>query len=166
MRRAAVAPQPAVGASSEKCSTVGGVAKNGPTIFSELSSLPLKGPAAVPETTIISEPTSPEERVQAEVHQTLSKALQGSTTIPLTADGQGLARSPRIAATGSATTAGAPAAPSEDRLARMEQLMLQMMQERTATSAPAAQPSGIQQISHETPAGEPPLRFKLDAYEE
>ncbi len=141
-------------------------AKNGPTIFSELSSLPLKGPAAVPETTIISEPTSPEERVQAEVHQTLSKALQGSTTIPLTADGQGLARSTRTAAAGSANGAAAPTAPSEDRLARMEQMMLQMLQERAANQPAVSESSGIQQISHETPAGEPPLRFKLDAYEE
>lgn len=128
--------------------------KDGPTIFSEVSSMPLKGPTEVPETMMISQPVaSPEARAQAEVQQTLSEAINRSTSIPLpTADNSSRA-------TYNATPNAAPTSTSDDRLARMEVLMQQMLEERQPPAANA-----VQQASFETPAAEePPLRFKVSA---
>jgi len=140
--------------------------KVGPTIFSELSSLPLKGPTTVPETTVIS--TTPEERVHAEVQQTLSRAIQGSTTIPITKnDNGGLAMAPRTAAKSPLVPAAATT-PTDDRLARMEQLMQHMLEERRSPAQPQSPAGAIQQVGYETASEtsnqeEPaPLRFKLD----
>jgi hypothetical protein len=129
--------------------------KDGPTLFSEFSSLPLKGASHVPESTIVSQPVSPPEaRVHAEVEQSLSQALSKSTTIPL----------PAADAGGRATYSAAPPvtaaqATSNDRLERMELLMEQMLEER---QQPAT--SAVQQASYESPAAETaPLRFKVSA---
>jgi hypothetical protein len=128
--------------------------KDGPTIFSEFSSLPLKGPATVPETTMISQPADPEIRVQAEVNQSLSPLLQRSTTIPLpTGDAGNRARF------GSLPTSAAATVTDDGRLDRMEQLMQQILEERRQPAT-----GTVEQASFEIPAeDEPPRRFKLDA---
>ncbi len=134
--------------------------ENGPVIFSDVASLPLRGPESTPETTIISEPYSDSAPLQSQVNSALSQALSKTTTIPLANTGNGdlaLAKprplSPHAAAS----------APVDERLDRMERLLQQALAERPAAMQRGRQ-DDIQQAGYEVPADDaetPAKRFKL-----
>lgn len=137
--------------------------KNGPVIFSELTTLPLRGPSTSSETTIISEP-APEERLQVEVNKTLSRAIEKSTTIPLNISNSG-----NMSIAGNSPGAKMPStrnASTDDRLARMERLLENVLAEREVNGANAVQPAHYETLAPESPSEEPPRRFRLDRGEE
>jgi hypothetical protein len=145
--------------------------KVGPTIFSPLSTIPLRNSGNAPEATAVSPVNSPEDRVQAEVNQALSKVIQKKTmTIPLEMSSSGkLGVAPNALPEQNPDAkpiAGQSAA--DDRLTRMEKLMEQVLAEKAMATAPGAA-SGIQQANYETLSPKPapteseaPLRFKLN----
>jgi hypothetical protein len=136
--------------------------KIGPVIFSELTTLPLRGPNVSSETTIISEP-GPDERVQAEVSKTLSKVMEKTTTIPLNISHSGsmsiAAKSP------TAMQNSSDVASTDDRLARMERLLEHALAERAA-GPNAVQPAHYETLAPEPSSDEPPRRFRLDRSDE
>lgn len=137
--------------------------QDGPTVFSEVTSLPLRGPSTASEATIISEPTLSDEQVQSEVNAAMSQALRKTTTIPLAhphSGGLALANS----APGYKT---APSqAPGGDRLTRMERLLADVLADRKSVSSAESRSNRVEQASYESlptdadPA--PPRRFKLN----
>jgi hypothetical protein len=144
--------------------------KDGPTIFSETSTLPLRGPGPAEEVTVVSATSSPEDRVQAEVNQALSKAMQKTTTIPLAISQSGsLAVAPQTSidkTRGEIPASGHNA--TDDRLERMEKLLEQVLAERALAPSSAIASTGVRHANYETispPAetdDEPPRRFKLN----
>lgn len=145
--------------------------KTGPTIFSQLSTISLRNSGNAPEETAVSPINSPEDRVQAEVSQTLSKVIhKKAMTIPLEMSSSGrLGVAPNSLPEHDADAkpiAGQNA--TDDRMTRMEKMLEQVLVEKAMATAPGGT-SGVQQANYETLSPKPapiesesPKRFKLN----
>lgn len=144
--------------------------KVGPTIFSEMTTLPLRNAASLPEATIVSETPPEEVRVQKEVQKSMSRLTEKSSTIPLTVSGSGRLAIDRKASADVAPSSPVEAESADDRLARMEKLMEQLLTEKDRTPQEPKALSSIQQAGFEEPATDPAgsesaRRFKLQRSE-
>jgi hypothetical protein len=145
--------------------------KAGPVIFSSLSTISLRNSGNTPESSTAAPLDGSEDRVQAEVNQTLSKAMQKTMTIPLAVSNSGkLSVAPNVLPENDADAKPiASQNATDDRLERMEKLLQQVLAEKGTAASPRGPSSGFQQANYETLSperapteSEPPRRFRLN----
>jgi hypothetical protein len=134
--------------------------KVGPPVFSDATTLPLRGPtaaqgASTPIDTGLPE-TPPAESANSAVPRTLPK-----TTIPLMTTSAG-----SLAVASPLTTATPHTAADTDvRLARMEKLLAEALAEKSRSAAGAIQQAHHEVVAPEASDDEPPRRIKLQRAE-